>query len=106
MAGVSAPGTLSAGQAPTENTPVGAGGTDSFEKPPHPFPYTPGQRLLLTDSRTETQRNEWTVLEVSPSGRVGKFRTMLESPCVFWTDLCNVRVLEVLPDLQQKRGAR
>lgn len=54
-----------------------------------------GSRLLITDRLTQTQRNEWTLLEVSPNRKIGKFRNEL-APTKFWTDLDNVEVLDVL----------
>jgi len=54
-----------------------------------------GCRLLLTDTITHIARNEWTLLEVSPNRKVGKFRNEL-NPAQFWTDLDEVEVLDVL----------
>lgn len=55
-----------------------------------------GKRLLLTDSITRIARNEWTLLEISPNGKVGKFRNELAA-CQFWTDLGDLMVVDVLP---------
>ena len=55
-----------------------------------------GIRLLLTDRMTRIQRNEWTLLEISPNGEVGKFRNELADTC-FWTDLDDLVVVDVLP---------
>ena len=57
-----------------------------------------GKRLLLTDILTRIQRSEWTLLEISPSGKTGKFINEL-SDCQFWTDLDELVVLDVLPPL-------
>jgi hypothetical protein len=54
-----------------------------------------GKRLLLTD-RIRIQRNEWTLLEMSPNGKVGKFRNELANTC-FWIDLDDLVVMDVLP---------
>lgn len=55
-----------------------------------------GKRLLLTDSITRIQRNEWTLLEISPNGKLAKFRNEL-SDCQFWTDLDELIVVDMLP---------
>jgi hypothetical protein len=55
-----------------------------------------GKRLLLTDRITRIQRSEWTLLEISPNGKVGKFRNELADTC-FWTDLDDLVVMDVLP---------
>ena len=55
-----------------------------------------GKRLLLTDGITRIQRNEWTLLEISPNGKVGKFRNELANTH-FWTDLDDFIVMDVLP---------
>lgn len=55
-----------------------------------------GQRLLLTDRMTRIERNEWTLLEVSPNGKVGKFRNETAG-CQFWTDLNELLVMDELP---------
>ncbi len=55
-----------------------------------------GKRLLLTDMITRIQRSEWTLLEISPNGKVGKFRNELADAC-FWTDLDDLVVMDVLP---------
>lgn len=55
-----------------------------------------GKRLLLTDDTTRIQRNEWTLLELSPNGKTGKFRNELHKACKFWTDLDELVLLEVL----------
>ena len=55
-----------------------------------------GKRLLLTDRITRIQRNEWTLLEISPNDEVGKFRNELADTC-FWTDLDDHVVMDVLP---------
>jgi hypothetical protein len=55
-----------------------------------------GKRLLLTDRITRIQRSEWTLLEISPNGKVGKFRNELADTC-FWTDLDHLVVMDVLP---------
>ncbi len=54
------------------------------------------KRLLLTDRMTRIQRSEWTLLEISPNGKVGKFRNELADTC-FWTDLDDLVVMDVLP---------
>jgi hypothetical protein len=56
-----------------------------------------GKRLLLTDTITRIQRNEWTLLEICPNGKVGKFRNELADTC-FWTDLDDLVVMVVLPN--------
>lgn len=55
-----------------------------------------GKRLLLTDRITRIKRSEWTLLEISPNGEVGKFRNELADTC-FWTDLDDLVVMDVLP---------
>ena len=55
-----------------------------------------GKRLLLTDTITRIQRNEWTLLEICPNGKVGKFRNELADNC-FWNDLDSLVVMDVLP---------
>lgn len=54
-----------------------------------------GKRLLLTDSIIGIDRNEWTLLEISPNGKVAKFRNEL-ADCVFWTDLDEIAVIDIL----------
>ena len=54
-----------------------------------------GKRLLLTDTITRNQRNEWTLLELNSNGRIGKFRNELDDTC-FWTDLDYFVVMNVL----------
>ena len=54
------------------------------------------KRLLLMDRITRIQRSEWTLLEISPNGKVGKFRNELANTC-FWTDLDDLVVMDVLP---------
>lgn len=56
-----------------------------------------GLRLLVTDEITRIERNEWTLLEISPNGRSGKFRNEL-ADCVFWNDLDELVLLDVLKD--------
>ena len=62
-----------------------------------------GKRLLLTDRMTRIQRNEWTLLEISPNGEVGKFCNELTDPRYgyhytrFWVDLDDFVVIDVLP---------
>lgn len=55
-----------------------------------------GKRLLLTDSITHISRNEWTLLEIAPNGKVAKFKNELHN-CKFWTDLESQVLLDVLP---------
>lgn len=55
-----------------------------------------GKRLLLTDRITRIQRSEWTLLEISPKKKVGKFRNELADTC-FWNDLDDLVVMDVLP---------
>jgi len=55
-----------------------------------------GKRLLLTDRITRIQRSEWTLLEISPNGKVGKFRNELADTS-FWNDLDDLVVMDVLP---------
>lgn len=55
-----------------------------------------GKRLLLTDCVTQTSRDEWTLLEISSNGKVGKFRNEL-ADSLFWTDLRDLELLEELP---------
>ncbi len=55
-----------------------------------------GKRLLLTDRITRIQRSVWTLLEMSPNGKVGKFRNELANTR-FWTDLDDLVVMDVLP---------
>ena len=62
-----------------------------------------GKRLLLTDRITRIQRNEWTLLEISPNGEVGKFRNELADTC-FWTDLDDFVVMDVLPPNKEYIG--
>lgn len=62
-----------------------------------------GKRLLLTDRITGISRRESTLLEVSPSGKVAKFRNELATDCVFWKDLDEVELLEVLQDSDEER---
>ncbi len=57
-----------------------------------------GKRLLLTDRITRIQRSEWTLLEISPNGKVGKFRNELADTS-FWNDLDDLFVMDVLPDM-------
>jgi hypothetical protein len=62
-----------------------------------------GKRLLLTDRITRIQRNEWTLLEISLNGKVGKFRNELANTC-FWTDLDDLVVMDVLPDMHKEKS--
>jgi len=62
-----------------------------------------GKRLLLTDRITRIQRSEWTLLEISPNGKVGKFRNELADTC-FWTDLDDLVVMDVLPDMYKENN--
>ncbi len=62
-----------------------------------------GKRLLLTDTITRIQRNEWTLLEISPNGKVGKFRNELANTR-FWTDLDDFIVMDVLPAMCKEDG--
>ena len=62
-----------------------------------------GKRLLLTDRITQIQRSEWTLLEISPNGKVGKFRNELANTC-FWTDLDDLVVVDVLPDMYKEKS--
>ena len=62
-----------------------------------------GKRLLLTDSITRIKRNEWTLIEISPNGKVGKFRNELANTC-FWTDLDDLVVMDVLPDMYKEKS--
>lgn len=55
-----------------------------------------GKRLLLTEKMTRIPRNEWTLLEISPSGKTAKFRNEI-AVCQFWTDLDELMVMDVLP---------
>ena len=57
------------------------------------------KRLLLTDRITRIKRSEWTLLEISPNSKVGKFRNEL-ADTRFWTDLDDLVVMDVLPDKQ------
>ena len=57
-----------------------------------------GKRLLLADRITRIQRNEWTLLEISPNGEVGKFRNELADTS-FWNDLDDLVVIDVLHDM-------
>ena len=59
-----------------------------------------GKRLLLTDRMTHISRNEWTLLEIAPNGKIAKFKNELY-PCNFWTDLESQVLLDVLPTNQQ-----
>jgi len=54
------------------------------------------KRLLVTDRITRIQRSEWTLLEISPKGKAGKFRNELADTC-FWNDLDDLVVMDVLP---------
>jgi hypothetical protein len=45
---------------------------------------------------TRIQRSEWTLLEISPNGKVGKFRNEL-ADTRFWNDLDDLVVMDVLP---------
>jgi len=60
-----------------------------------------GKRLLLADRITRIQRNEWTLLEISPNSKVGKFRDELADTC-FWTDLDDLVVMDVLHDMYKE----
>ena len=60
-----------------------------------------GKRLLLTDIITRIQRNEWTLLELNSNGRIGKFRNELANTC-FWTDLDDLVVMDVLPEMYKQ----
>lgn len=62
-----------------------------------------GKRLLLTDMITRIQRSEWTLLEMSPNGKVGKFRNELTNTC-FWTDLDDLVVMDVLPEMYKENN--
>jgi len=62
-----------------------------------------GKRLLLTDRITRIQRNEWTLLELNSNGRIGKFRNELANTC-FWTDLDDLVVMDVLPDMYKENN--
>ena len=62
-----------------------------------------GKRLLLTDIITRIQRNEWTLLELNSNGRIGKFRNELANTC-FWTDLDDLVVMDVLPDMYKENN--
>lgn len=55
-----------------------------------------GKRLLVTDRITHIARNEWTLLEISPNGKVAKFRNEL-ADCLFWNDLDDLLVVDILP---------
>ena len=55
-----------------------------------------GKRLLVTDAATRTARNEWKLLEVSPSGRRLKFHN-IDADTKFWDDENDVVLLEILP---------
>lgn len=59
------------------------------------------KRLLLTDRITRIKRSEWTLLEISPNGKVGKFRNELADTC-FWTDLDDLVVMDVLHDMYKE----
>ena len=63
-----------------------------------------GKRLLLTDSITRIARNEWTLLEISPNGKVAKFQNEL-ADCQFWTDLDELMVVDVLPPNDSDQAA-
>ena len=60
-----------------------------------------GKRLLLTDRITRIKRSEWTLLEISPNSKVGKFRNELADTC-FWTDLDDLVVIDVLHDMYKE----
>jgi hypothetical protein len=60
-----------------------------------------GKRLLLADRITRIQRNEWTLLEISPNGEVGKFRNELADTS-FWNDLDDLVVMDVLHDMYKE----
>jgi hypothetical protein len=62
-----------------------------------------GKRLLLTDIITRIQRNEWTLLELNSNGRIGKFRNELANTC-FWTDLDDLVVMDVLPEMYKENN--
>lgn len=64
-----------------------------------------GKRLLITGKITKIPRNEWTMLEISPSGMVAKFRNETAN-CQFWTDLDELMVMEVLPPNDQVEARR
>jgi hypothetical protein len=68
-----------------------------FYMPSHKWTELIGKRLLLTDSMTRIARHEWTLLEISPSSKVAKFRYEIAN-CQFWTDLDELVVMDVLPD--------
>lgn len=55
-----------------------------------------GKRLLLTEKTTRIPRNEWTLIEISPSGKTAKFQNEI-ADSQFWTDLDELMVLDVLP---------
>ena len=61
------------------------------------------KRLLLTDRITRIKRSEWTLLEISPNGKVGKFHNELADTC-FWTDLDDLVVMDVLPDMYKEKS--
>lgn len=55
-----------------------------------------GSRLLMTD-RYCISRNEWTLLEIAPNGKIAKFRNELVNDYIFWTDIDDLILLDVLP---------
>ena len=62
-----------------------------------------GKRLVLTYRMTRIKRSEWTLLEISPNGKVGKFRNEL-ADTRFWTDLDDLVVMGVFPDMCKEDG--
>ena len=59
------------------------------------------KRLLLTDRITRIKRSEWTLLEISPNSKVGKFRNELADTC-FWTDLDHLVVINGIQDMNKE----
>lgn len=55
-----------------------------------------GRRLLIKDKLTGKLYCEWTLLEISPNGKVAKFQNEI-AHCQFWVDLDGLKVMEVLP---------
>lgn len=55
-----------------------------------------GSRLLMTD-RYRISRNEWTLLEIAPNGKIAKFRNELVNDGIFWIDIDDLILLDVLP---------
>lgn len=62
-----------------------------------------GCRMLITDKTTKTKRCEWTLLEISPSGKHGKFFNEI-GLCRFWEDLENLVILDVLEKRQHNNN--